>query len=90
MNKRDAINEVLMALNELPLQHSDSVEAIPTAILVDREINIAKKKVLSYGWEFNTFTLSFYPNSEGHIVVPSTFLSADGGEDNPQVIIRDW
>ncbi len=90
MNKRDAINEVLMALNELPLQPSDSVEAIPTAILVDREIDIAKKKVLSYGWEFNTFTLSFYPNSEGHIVVPSTFLSADGGEDNPQVIIRDW
>ena len=90
MNKRDAINEVLMALNELPLLPTDSVEAIPTAILVDREIDVAKKKVLSYGWEFNTLTLSFYPNSEGSIVVPNTYLSADGGEDNPDLIIRDW
>lgn len=90
MNKRDAINEVLLALNELPLDTEDTVESIPTAVLVDKELDIAKRKVLAYGWEFNSLTISFYPNNEGNIVVPNTFLSATGGEDNPEIIIRDW
>lgn len=90
MNYRDAVNEVLLALNELPLDPSDNLEDIPTALLVGRELDIARKKVLSYGWEFNTLKISFYPNEENNIVVPSTYLSADGTEDNPEVIIRDW
>ncbi len=90
MNKRDAINEVLLTLNELPLEVSDLVTDIPIAILVDREIDIAKKKILSYGWNFNTLLLSFYPNNQNNIVVPTTYLSVKPTTDNPDVIIRDW
>lgn len=90
MNIRDAINEVLLALNELPLDPEDNVEDIPTALLVDKEIQIARKKVLMYGWEFNTNTISFYPNEENNIVVPNTYLIADGTVDNPEIIVRDW
>lgn len=90
MNYRDAVNEVLLALNELPLDPEDNLEDIPTALLVGKELDIATKKILSEGWEFNTLTMSFYPNEEGNIVVPSTYLQADGTEDNPEIIIRDW
>jgi len=90
MNYRDGINEILLALNELPLDTSDNIEDIPTAILVDKELSNARKRVLSYGWEFNTLTMSFYPNNEGNIVVPDTFISADGTVDNPDIIIVDW
>lgn len=90
MNKRDAINEVLLALNELPLDESDIITDLPTAVLIDKEIDIATRKVLTYGWKFNTLSFNFYPNNESNIVVPQTFLKADGGEDNPDLIIRDW
>lgn len=90
MNRRDALNEVLLALNELPLDVSDNIEDIPTAVLVDKELEIARRKVLAYGWEFNTLAISFYPNQEGNIVVPNTYLSADGTVDNPEIIVRDW
>lgn len=90
MNKRDAVNEVLLALNELPLDTEDLIEDIPTAIIVEKEIEQAKKKILNYGWKFNTLSFSFYPNEEGNIVVPDTFLTATGTEDNPEIIVRDW
>ena len=90
MNRRDAINEILLSLNELPLDVEDSIEQLPTALLVDKELTIATRKVLSYGWKFNELTISFYPNEEGNIVVPDTFLTATGTEDNPEVVIRDW
>jgi len=90
MNKRDAINEVLLTLNELPLEVSDLVADIPIAVLVDREIEVAKKKILAYGWNFNTLLLSFYPNNQNNIVVPTTYLSVKPTEDNPNIIIRDW
>jgi len=90
MNKRDAINEILLALNELPLDSSDVIDDLPTAILISKEIDIAKKKVLNYGWKFNELTISFAPNNENNIVIPDTFLTATGTADNPEVIIRDW
>lgn len=90
MNTRDAINEILLSLNELPLDPSDLVEDIPTATIVQKELEIAKRKVLSYGWEHNSLSISLYPNNEGYIVVPNTYLSVDGGIDNPNIIVRDW
>jgi len=90
MIKRDAINEILLSLNELPLEPSDAIEDIPTAIIVDKELEIARKKILGYGWIFNTINYELFPNTEGYIVVPNSYLSIDGGTDNPAIIVRDW
>lgn len=89
MNYRDAINEVLLALNELPIDVSDTIEDIPTALLVSKEIEIARRKVLSYGWEFNTLNLSFYPNDDNNIVISSDYLQINS-TDNENLIVRDW
>lgn len=89
MNKRDAINEILLSLNELPLDVEDSVDDIPTAQIVDKQIDISKRKVLSYGWQFNTNTIPLYPNTDGYIPVPKSYLSIDV-PDNSSIIVRDW
>jgi len=90
MTERDAINEILLSLNELPLEETDIVDDIPIAITVNKELDIAKKKILSAGWFFNTMNMSLVPNTDGYIPVPKTFLSVDGGSAEPNLIVRDW
>lgn len=90
MNLRDAINEILISLNEIPLDVDDLIDDVPTAKVVATQLEISKKKVLAYGWEFNTLTISLYPNTQNHIVVPESFLSVNGTSDNPEVIVKDW
>lgn len=87
MNKRDAINEILLSLNELPLDTTDLIEDIGIAVIVDKELDIAKRKVLSYGWNFNSLTHTLIPDIQGYIVIPNTFLSVDGNE---AYVVRDW
>lgn len=89
MNLRDAINEVLSNLNELPLDVGDLIKDVPTAIIVNSQLEIARRKVLSYGWNFNSLTYTLTPNNEGYIVIPSTWLSVDGYDDN-DLIVRDY
>lgn len=90
MNKRDSINEILLALNELPLDITDNVEDIQIATIVDKQLDITKRKILSKGWYFNTTTRDLYPNVQGNIVIPLTFLSTDGGDNEPNLMVRDW
>jgi len=87
MNKRDAINEILLSLNELPLDITDLVEDIAIAVIVDKELDIAKRKVLSQGWYFNVLSHSLVPDIQGYIVIPKTFLSVDGASN---IAVRDW
>lgn len=90
MNLRDAINEILLSLNELPLDISDAVEDVPIAIVVDKSLTIARKKILGKGWYFNTITMKLVPNTQGYISIPLSFLSVDGGDSEPDLTIRDW
>ena len=90
MNLRDAINEILLSLNELPLDISDAVEDVPIAIVANQSLTIARKKILSKGWYFNTVTMSLVPNTEGYISIPLSFLSVDGGDAEPDLTVRDW
>lgn len=87
MNKRDAINEILLSLNELPLDITDLVEDIGIAVIVDKELDIAKRKVLSTGWYFNTLVRTLVPDPQGYIVIPNTFLSVDS---DGVYSVRDW
>lgn len=88
MNKRDAINEVLLNLNELPLDVDDLVADIQIATIVDEQIDISTKKILGYGWSFNTLTQTFFPNIERKIVIPSTVLSLVG-TTNKSLVVKD-
>jgi len=87
MNRRDAINEILLSLNELPLDDTDVTEDIGIAVIVDAELNTANKKVLSQGWYVNTTDKSLTPDTDGYIVIPNTFLSVD---TESEYIVRDW
>lgn len=88
MNKRDAINEILLSLNEAPLDIDDDVADIQIATIIDKQLDITKKKILSKGWHFNTITMSLMPNVSGYIVIPESFISVDGTDTD--VIVRDW
>lgn len=90
MNKRDGINEILLSLNELPLDVSDAIADIEIATIVDKELDIAKRKILAEGWFFNSFPRDLYPNAQKYIVIPQTFLSVDGGPSEPNILVRDW
>lgn len=89
MNKRDAINEILLSLNELPLDVDDLIQDLPIAVIVDSSLDIAKRKILSHGWSFNTINYSLVPDANGYINVSSDWLSVDGLTDN-NLIVRDY
>ena len=89
MNKRDAINEILLSLNEMPLDVEDSVEDIQTAKIVDSQLEITKRNILSQGWFFNTTTRELRPDVNGYIPLPSKFLSIDGGDNYGDIVSRD-
>lgn len=88
MTEREAINEILLSINELPLDTEDLVSDIQTAVVCEKELAIARKKVLARGWVFNTTSISFFPNVLGNISIADTFLSIDVG-DNTNYVIRD-
>lgn len=90
MNKRDAINEILLSLNELPLDIDDLVEDVQTAVIVDKELEIARKKILSQGWYFNKTTRELTPNVDGYIIVPNNFFSVDPTDGASNIVVRDW
>lgn len=89
MDKRDAINEILLSLNELPLDIEDAVEDIQVAVIVDKQLDITKRKILASGWFFNTTVITLVPNTEEYIVIPQSFLSVDGTTDK-NLTVRDW
>ena len=90
MTEREAVNEILLSLNELPLTNLDAIDDIQTAIICQAELRLAKKKILAQGWFFNTLDIYLSPNTEGYIPVPKSFLSVDGGADEADITVRDW
>lgn len=90
MNLRDAINEMLLSLNELPLDIADAIEDVPISVVANQTLEIVKKRILSAGWDFNTTNIELVPNTDGYIPIPLSFLSLDGGDAEPNLTVRDW
>ncbi len=88
MNKRDAINEVLLNLNELPLDVADAVADIQIAIIAEQWLDISVRRILKQGWNFNTLTMKLNPNTDGYISIPRTHLSVDSVKGD--IVVRDW
>lgn len=90
MTKRDAINEILLSLNELPLEDSDSIEDVSIAIIIDKQLDITKRKILSQGWFFNTVNITISPDEEsGYIIIPPEYLSVVGDDGFENIAVRD-
>lgn len=87
MTKFDAINEILLSLNELPLDETDLVSDVPIAVIVDKELDVATRSILAKGWNFNTISVSLSVNLTGHIEVSKEYLSVDAGGG---IVVRDW
>lgn len=90
MQEREAINEILVNINELPLDDTDVIEDINIAVVANTFLNVSRKEVLSYGWNFNSLTLNMYPNVSGYIIVPDSVLSIDPTADTSTIITRDY
>lgn len=90
MTEREAINEILLNVNELPLDDTDVVEDISIAVIANKFLDIARKQVLNYGWYFNTLEITLYPNTSSYIVIPTTYLAVDGSSDTDEYTVRDY
>lgn len=88
MNIKDAVNEVLLSLNELPLDDTDNISDIGIAVTANEHIEIARKRILSKGWYFNTITTDLVPDVDGYIIIPNSYLSVDSVANN-NIIVRD-
>jgi len=89
MQEREAINEILVNINELPLDSSDIIEDINIAVIANTFLDISRKSVLSEAWVFNSLTISLIPNTLGYIVIPTSYLSVDGSSDTDTYTVRD-
>ena len=89
MQEREAINEVLININELPLDDSDVVADINIAIVVSKVLDISRKQILGQGWNFNRTTRDLVPNIDEYIIIPKSFLSVDGASDTDNYTVRD-
>jgi hypothetical protein len=95
MNKIDAINEILINLNETPVDETtQDPYVIPIVNIIDKQIDISTRKVLSKGWFFNKTTLTVAPTipdgeTFGYIPISSDYLSVDGGDAYPAITVRD-
>ncbi len=73
----------------MPLDIEDTIDDIQTAVIVDKQLDITKRNILSQGWFFNRITRSLKPDLLGYIPIPSSFLSIDGGDNYPNIVMRD-
>jgi hypothetical protein len=89
MQEREAINEVLLNINELPLDDSDVVEDINIAVVVSKVLDISRKQILGQGWNFNRTTRDLVPNIDEYIIIPKSFLAVDGASDTDNYTVRD-
>lgn len=89
MNEFDALNEVLMSINEMPIDDINDIDGYPLAQLCKRSLNTLRKECLSTGWNFNTLDLTFSPNPNGMIVIPNHYLAVISDNDT-DIVVRDW
>ncbi len=90
MQEREAINEILINVNEVPLDEEDIIEDINIAIVINNFLTVARKSALIEGWYFNELTLTLVPNTSNYIVIPKSYLSVDGSNDSDTYTVRDW
>jgi hypothetical protein len=90
MQEREAINEILVNINELPLDDDDIIEDVQIAVVAKTFLDISRRKILSHGWYANTINVTIMPNTGGYCVVPNNFLFVDGSSTSDTIVVRDY
>lgn len=84
-----AVNVLLQAINERPINDDVELAEILEAQLASSVLIETKKEVLSSGWDFNTDNGYVLPvNADGHIIVPANILDISSSDGD--IIMRDW
>ena len=76
LSKLEAVNIILDSIGETPVSSLDS--GLPDAEAAETKLNEINKTVQAKGWHQNTeLNLKLTPDSDKHIIVPSTYLRVD-------------
>ena len=85
----DAVNILLGAINEIPLENEEDIDFVLEAQIAKKALLEVKRAVLSEGWDFNSDkNWVFAVEAEGYIVIPTNVLDITGGRGD--LIMRDW
>ena len=84
-----AVNILLQAINELPIQDDTQLAEIQEAQSAAAVLEETKKQVLSEGWDVNTDEdWVFMPDTNGTIALPANIL--DLSDKQGKYFMRDW
>lgn len=91
LNALDAVNVILGAIGQSPIDNLPSSSSSTTVVLADAVIaeNVlheTNRRVQTESWDFNTeLSYPIVPDSEGNINVPTNTLKIEPSNDNPEV-----
>ena len=85
MKELEAVNEILVALNDRPVTTLDDIN--PTVTSIQERMKTIRQSLLGTGWWFNTPPIKLYPDSDGRIAAPEHTLSIyHPSKDNAEVM----
>ena len=77
MTEFDAINRMLRYLGELPVPNDVAIDDLPEgheAVMARIILNETVREEQEERWWFNSFTMTFIPNSDGYITMPRNII----------------
>ena len=84
-----AVNIMLQAINEIPLDDAIDLEHVEEAKIAMAVLDETAMEVLAEGWDFNTDEgYEFPPDQDGFINIPATVL--DISANNGTIQMRGW
>jgi hypothetical protein len=74
MSELDAVNQMLLAISEQKINTLESSGVLEVDVAKDT-LRTVSREVQAEGWHFNTeHNLKFYPDQDGHILVPGNCI----------------
>jgi hypothetical protein len=83
------VRDILLSCQTVKHKNFDIADIQSNIVTVTNIVDEARKSVLAEGWFFNRSVRTLYPDSLGYIIIPENFISVIGGDDYPNVIVRD-
>lgn len=77
MTELDAINRMLRYIGELPIPSSVTIDSLPEgheAVIARTVLQETLREEQENKYWFNTFTMSFVPNTDGYITLPPNVI----------------
>lgn len=91
MTQIDAINRMLRYIGELPIPNDIAIDDLPEgheAVTARTILEETLREEQQEKWWFNTFTMTFTPNSAGYITLPYNIVSLQSTSSNRKYLIN--